>query len=315
MIHGEQIHRSASLALLLLVAVSWLGCSSPIDGSSNGSSESDEVSTSSRLLASNASATSGVEDPEPPPPTGPQAVYLGGPVIERAEILAIAWTSNVTYTETLPQFYSTLTHSTYLRWLREYSTDTQRIHGGNFLGLLIDDQAPTTQVISDQDIQTELIRFLRAHQCVRTNTNSIFSIHFPAGTTVTRGTKRSCTHFCGYHSSFIEDGAPVRYTVIPDLSGCAGRCGGLSALDDTFAVSSHEVVETITDPDIALAQGLQSPVAWYDPANGEIADACSFQTDTLGGFVVQEAWSNRANACVSGFQQPGNPDAADSNEP
>ena len=64
---------------------------------------------------------------------------------------------------------------------------------------------------------------------------------------------------------------------------------------------SHELVETITDPGIGLMR-----LAWYDPANGEIADICARTVpgSVTGGdgrrYVVQQEWSNRARGCVLG---------------
>jgi len=318
MICGERLGLRPTGFMACVVAVSWLGCSAPIEslnGSSDGNRDSAEQvsSLASRLVdTDHPAAPLDTDDSEPPPdPSGPHPIYYGGPVVSRAEIVAVSWTKEVTSRALLPRFYSTLTHSGYFRWLREYSTDTQRIHPAEFVGHFVDEDAPTGDTISDEDIRAELLHFLRSRRCGQTNVNSVFAIHFPPGVTVTRGTRRSCFNFCGYHSSFLVEGSPVRYTVVPDLTTCAGRCGGLSARDDAFSVASHEVIETITDPDVALADGLQPPVAWYDPNYGEVADICSFQTDTIGGFVVQEAWSNRANACVSGVEQPNHNDASD----
>lgn len=300
---------------IALLAVLVGGCSFSVDDASGESSDanpSSERTASLRpALSAAESEPSGANESDPTAAhefDGPHAAYFGGPVIERARIFALAWSndwgSDVGFPTTLSRFYSAVTHSPYLHWLREYSTDTQRIHPARFVELLVDDEVPAATVISDAEIQAELSRFLHRHPCLSADANSIFAVHFPPGTSVTRGTRRSCFNFCGYHSSFVHDGAPLRYTVIPDLTGCAGRCGGLSALDDTFSVASHEVIETITDPDIALAAGLESPLAWYDPTYGEIADICGNQTASVLGFVVQQAWSNHAAACVSGSTPP-----------
>ena len=46
----------------------------------------------------------------------------------------------------------------------------------------------------------------------------------------------------------------------------------------------------ITDP--VPGQG------WYDDNNGEIGDICAWKTRTLGGYTIQQEWSNKAGACV-----------------
>jgi hypothetical protein len=163
---------------------------------------------------------------------------------------------------------------------------------------VVDEGAPTPSVLTDGDIQNELSRMLSDGRLPPANKSSVFMVHLPPGITVTRGQRRSCFHFCGYHSSYSNDGVPVRYAVIPDFSPCPDRCGGVGAVDDALAVSSHELLETLTDPDIAQATSIGPPLGWYDPLYGEIGDICNFQLGAVDGFVVQKAWSNRAGACI-----------------
>jgi hypothetical protein len=67
-------------------------------------------------------------------------------------------------------------------------------------------------------------------------------------------------------------------------------------------MTSHEIVESMTDPEIGSATDLAPPLAWYDPVNGEVADICNAQDSTLtfggGTWVVQDEWSNAENACI-----------------
>jgi hypothetical protein len=64
--------------------------------------------------------------------------------------------------------------------------------------------------------------------------------------------------------------------------------------------SAHELVETITDPDVGAATGFAPPLAWYGPAtdDGEIGDICAGQEAAFMGFTVQKAWSNAAAVCI-----------------
>jgi hypothetical protein len=70
-------------------------------------------------------------------------------------------------------------------------------------------------------------------------------------------------------------------------------------------VSSHELIETVTDPFVGLATTYASPLAWYNKTYGEIGDICNAQqgTITAGGvtYTVQKEWSNSKNACIVGF--------------
>ena len=69
------------------------------------------------------------------------------------------------------------------------------------------------------------------------------------------------------------------------------------AFDALCVTSSHELCESITDP--------QPGQGWYDDANGEIGDICA-HTSTAGSvvggdgvrYVVQREWSNRLRTCT-----------------
>jgi hypothetical protein len=114
----------------------------------------------------------------------------------------------------------------------------------------------------------------------------------------------SCVQFCAYHGTLQRNGIYIQYGVMPDLGqpGCATGCGAASVLDNTISVSSHEIMEAATDPAVGLACCYSSPLAWYNPRYGEVADYCmSSSKRTLGDgklYNVQAIWSNRANACA-----------------
>ena len=116
--------------------------------------------------------------------------------------------------------------------------------------------------------------------------------------------------FCAYHGTAYHDGntsRPFTYAVIPTHAVAASGACGLNAnyLDNETSYVSHELVESVTDPEVGLAVGLAPPLAWYDPqgSNGEIADICNGISTplTIAGtsFVVQEIWSNLLGACVA----------------
>jgi hypothetical protein len=119
--------------------------------------------------------------------------------------------------------------------------------------------------------------------------------------------------FCAYHSSVVfSDIGEVIYTVEPfqDVGGCSVRPGTPNGqlTDSTNNVLSHELTETITDPD---------GDAWWNLLdNGlygqEIGDECSFITFTptnvyfdpsnvvLNGrpYSIQPEYSNKGHTCA-----------------
>jgi hypothetical protein len=125
--------------------------------------------------------------------------------------------------------------------------------------------------------------------------------------------------FCGYHSSAdFKDIGHVLYTVEPfqNVQGCSVRPGTPNGqlVDSTNNVLSHEVFETITDPD---------GTAWFNFTSvslqfAEIGDECSFfvflpispkvmapffdpSVSTIGNhrYAVQPEYANDDHACAS----------------
>ena len=124
--------------------------------------------------------------------------------------------------------------------------------------------------------------------------------------------------FCAYHSNVnftTNKVGHVLYTVEPfqNVSGCAVRPGTPSGplADSTYNSLSHELIETITDPDGS---------AWFNftdavLAGAEIGDECSFFIFTASGaiffdpsevtlgnnhkYAIQPEYSNREHACAT----------------
>jgi hypothetical protein len=119
--------------------------------------------------------------------------------------------------------------------------------------------------------------------------------------------------FCAYHNTFMNNGAEVNYGIIPDQGGsCAGGCGGdADTFNNETSVSSHEMIETVTDAAVGLVQGNTptAPLAWYDTTYGEIGDICNAVQNKVGNYVVQREWSNKRGLCVSDAGDAGVPAA------
>jgi len=92
---------------------------------------------------------------------------------------------------------------------------------------------------------------------------------------------------------------------MPDMQtgGCStGGCGTAGVFGNYTSVTSHELVETMTDAFVGIATTFAPPLAWYDMVNGEIGDICNGQqgTYTANGtaYTIQLEFSNAANNCV-----------------
>jgi hypothetical protein len=133
---------------------------------------------------------------------------------------------------------------------------------------------------------------------------------FPPGKTITQGGSSSCVGggFCAYHgtTSTLFNGQHVLYGVMPDMQtgGCStGGCGNAGVFGNYTSVTSHELVEAMTDAFVGIATTFAPPLAWYDMVNGEIGDICNGQqaSYTANGtaYTIQLEFSNAANNCVT----------------
>jgi hypothetical protein len=142
------------------------------------------------------------------------------------------------------------------------------------------------------------------------NPNTLYMIYFPPGKTISQGGSNSCQAggFCAYHgtTSSTLNTKHVLYGVLPDMqagSGCSTGCGTSSVFGNYTSVTSHELVEAMTDAQVGIATVIGPPLAWYDSTNGEIGDICNGQQATYvangTSYVIQLEFSNSANNCVT----------------
>ncbi|MFL6796067.1 MAG: FG-GAP repeat domain-containing protein [Xanthobacteraceae bacterium] len=115
--------------------------------------------------------------------------------------------------------------------------------------------------------------------------------------------------FCAYHGAFDSTDAKgnaihIIYQAQPylDVSGCRVSNGPNGTLkDSTNNVFSHEIIETITDPDLN---------AWWRTSDGqEIGDICNFNIVNpivlnSRNYAIQKEYSNQAHACVNYYYLP-----------
>jgi hypothetical protein len=152
------------------------------------------------------------------------------------------------------------------------------------LGYFIDSQ-PAKPKLSDSQVQTYLAGLLGNHT-VPTSTSVVYGIYFPSGMRISLQGGSSCSSFCGYHGHFTFNGQDIKYAVFPYTDCRACSLSPLRPADILTIVTSHEIREAVTDPDLD---------AWYDSSGNEADDKCAwhhlYQT-AAGGFWVQPEFSN-----------------------
>src|SRR5581483_2714351 len=142
-----------------------------------------------------------------------------------------------------------------------------------------------------------------------------YYVQFPANMSIcidpSEGGGCSDQQFCAYHFSATygtSPAIPFTYAVLPESTPPDNGCGTSttnSGLGNLTSMTSHEMVESLTDPDVGFAidQNSDAYLGWYDNTNGEIGDICnaSQATIALGGvnWIFQKEWSNAQGACAS----------------
>jgi len=284
--------------------------SRPLSGQRVAAQSTLKRSSGASTPSSNASLSPSVD--------GGPLVYQFGPVISKVKVVPVFWGNNVdgTVKANIPGFLSRVTQSHfYMDWLAEYSTTmpggTNQVigTGSATAAITISPANPTANHITAEEIQTELAAQIDSHVLPQADENTFYMVYFPPlqpGDHITNVGGHSCggaDAFCGVHRNFLHGSASIRYAIIPDFgpgSGCDVGCGSNTQFNNVTAVSSHELIEAVTDPNTVGG--------WRTASNTyEIADTCEADQDTLPGSsdVVQLIWSNRFGVCTSGYG-PGN---------
>jgi len=258
-------------------------------------------------------------------PAGAHLTYLGGKVVSNVQVVQVLWgTGNyapevsATGIGSVPAMYRNVAQSSHLDWLTQYNTPTQTIGRGTYSGQFTIAPSITSPSFTVAQIQTELVAQIAAGQLpapttdAAGNTNTYYSVFFPHNIILTASGFRSCVAggFFAYHSTVAATLSHPEFYFgaqadMQSGSGCEIKApwtdANRIALETT--VATHEMVETITDPEIALATTISAPLAWYDSTNGEIGDICNIQNGSIVGndgqaYSVQPEFSNADNDCI-----------------
>ncbi len=269
-----------------------------------------------RLIHKKSSFAGNVSKPNTVAPL-PHLNYYGGPLLGNVNVVIVYWNKSVDYRSEITGFYDAVSQSPYFDWLREYNTPTADIGRGGYVADYTDDSSPMKPVVEDADIQQELSWIIKKQVVPATDSQTLYMVYFPPKVTIDLNGEQSCQSFCAYHNTFKDtNGQEINYGVIPDLGGaCADGCGGPSRFNNLTSVYSHELTEAMTDVAVGLATGQAPsyPLAWYAPANGEIADICvGTPNGNVSGYAVQRVWSNHRGLCVASEDDKGFPAPTDS---
>jgi hypothetical protein len=258
--------------------------------------------------------------------------YNGGPVMHSDANYAIYWepsghTTTSTFKNIVNGYFGNVaaasgaTNNNYSVATQYYDTTGNIVYSATSGGSIVDTDAYPSlgcvgnasiggPCINDSQLQTELAKVIAAHNLPK-GLGTEYFVYFPPGvTTCTSVASVECsgTIYCAYHSSFGSGTSTVLYANMPydGVSGCeSGESpNGDVGADSETNVTSHENIETITDP---------LGTAWFDSSGNEIGDKCNFtfgsplggaagaeynEQIATGNYYLQEEWSNAAGGCV-----------------
>jgi hypothetical protein len=245
--------------------------------------------------------------------------YHGGDLVTHVAVFVLFWgpewqsdPEHQVSAAALRTLFQSLSASPYGCSWQEWELPGNPIGAGSYLGDEIIPAEPVAagQELSDADIQARIVTEVNAQRAPAATDDTFYVVVPPKGVPVLAGGETGCGGtnfvFCGYHDSFAHAGKRFRYAVLPYPCTQGGGTCFVDTQEDPAraleAVGSHELAETVTDPD-------SPPVAnggWFDDRSGfENADLCESDacladlavgTDT---FTVNSLWSNLAKGCVA----------------
>lgn len=259
--------------------------------------------------------------------------YYGGPVMHSDTNYTIYWepsghstTSN--YKNVIDAYFTNVaaasgaTSNDYSVATQYYDSSGQIAYQASFGRRIVDTSSypasgcPSSggvPCLTDAQLQQEISKVI-SNNGLPKGLGTEYFIFTPSGVATCFGsTGADCSsggqHFdyCAYHSSSGSGSSTLLYAVMPYayVSGCnSGQSPNGDPADSTVNVTSHENIETITDP---------LGTAWFDSSGEEIGDKCAWNFGSaLGGssgaeyneqissgnYWLQQEWSNASTGCV-----------------
>jgi hypothetical protein len=264
----------------------------------------------------------------------PAITYHGGPVLSHVDVHNVfygqGWKSADPFGVlggSLNKFQADIAKSPYLAMLGEYGVGrgtTEQFNSSDLVTYSSSPAAGTTAsptLVKESQIQSMLITEILLHRLPRETGQQLYFVYLPPNVKSQWDQKSSfnLTGTFGHHGSFYVPGlvgnTPVYYAVIQDPS-VTPTIPGLNKFQQLTEVSSHELAEAVTDPDVRQSdagpqgggrsawwdsdQVIPGPwgISWVPNPNygNEIGDVVNLQfADFVANgqtYKVQKEWSN-----------------------
>ena len=229
--------------------------------------------------------------------------YNGGALLPHVEAQAVylgsQWgsSSSLQGQETqIDQYLATIVNSPYMDMLTNAGYNVGR--GTASAGATDNLTLNTSSGITDAQIQADLQGMISSGKVQAPDANRLYVVYVEPGVVVHLGSDASNTTFLGYHGAFggtNAAGQPVdiHYIVMPYPGApnfSPASQGFSSVFNEMTAVTSHELAEAVTDPNVNY-----KALGWYDfQFNGEIGDLAEGHYATVSGYLVQDVVNQQA---------------------
>jgi hypothetical protein len=230
----------------------------------------------------------------------PTVSFFGGNVLPHVQAQALylgrafsAAPANAE-TATLDAFLKDLTGGPFMQALARAGFN---VGPGSAVAGAIDNTSLTAgSTISDAFIRSRLQTDVSSGLVQAPGANTLYVVYVQPDVAVNLGSGQGTTQqgILGYHTAFVgANGAPIRYAVVVTPGGAAGNSvlpEATTAIDQLTAVTSHELAEAVTDPDVNSNVN-NGRLGWFDPQRGEIGDIEENNPNAfvqLNGHLVQE---------------------------
>src|SRR5262249_11077743 len=212
-------------------------------------------------------------------------------------------------TATLDAFLRDVTGGPYMQALTRagYNVGT----GSAVAGAVDHTSLAVGSTISDAFIRARLQADVSSGLLQAPNANTLYVVYVEPDVAVDLGLGQGTTQqgILGYHTAFAgANGAPIRYAVVVSPGGAAGNSvlpEAMTAIDQLTAVTSHELAEAVTDPDVNSNVN-NGRLGWFDPRLRELAHATENNPNAfvrLNGHLVQEV-ADKNDQLLSIFPAP-----------
>lgn len=218
----------------------------------------------------------------------PHMTWHGGRVLEAPHFFNIYWGNywgdhpdQVTWFE---DYTRAVAPSTELAsQVTEYSVNGQVLGASVFAGGAIV-REESGALITDRDLEDFVYRQIQAKAVPAIDDHIVYSVFLSPGVKIKDEDKA-----VGYHGPSVYGFHKIMVHFDSYVLDTASR--------DVAAVTySHEMAETITDPDLD---------AWYDDATGdEIGDVCQGRLGNVGTRTIQQEWSEADQKCMAARNVP-----------